>query len=433
MTADSLAMRPCGPIFGSIRPPGSKSLTNRALVCAALAEGPSLLTGALDSEDTRVMIESLRRLGIDVVHDPAARTLSVSGCGGRIPSRGAELYVANSGTSMRFLTALAGLGHGTFRIDGVARMRQRPIQDLLDALGQLGVEAVGESAGGCPPVVVRARGMAGGTATIAGDISSQFLSGLLMAAPYAQRPVELVVDGDLVSKPYVEMTLAVMHAFGATVENRQLRRFVVPPQRYAGRRYAIEPDASAASYFFAAAAVAGGCVAVEGLSRDSLQGDIRFCDCLARMGCDVRYEPDRTVVARQPGRPLGGVEVDMNAISDTVQTLGVVALFADGPTTITGVAHIRHKETDRIAALAAELRKLGAAVEEREDGLRIVPGDLHGAEIDTYDDHRMAMSLAVAGLAVPGVVIRNPACTAKTYPRFFEDLESLTRGASRGE
>lgn len=431
MTADSLAMHPCGPIFGSVRPPGSKSITNRALVCAALAEGPSVLTGALDSEDTQVMIASLRRLGIEVEHEPAGQTLRVSGCGGRIPSPGAELYVANSGTSMRFLTALTALGQGSFRIDGVARMRQRPIQDLLDALGQLGVEAVGESAGGCPPVVVRARGMAGGTARIAGDISSQFLSGLLMAAPYAQRPVELVVVGPLVSKPYVEMTLAVMHAFGVEVENHQLKRFLVPPQRYAGRHYAIEPDASAASYFFAAAAVAGGRVAVDGLSRDSLQGDIGFCDCLARMGCEVRHESDRTIVARQPGQPLRGIEADMNAISDTVQTLGVVALFAEGPTTITGVAHIRHKETDRIAALAAELRKLGAEVEERDDGLRIVPADLHGAEIETYHDHRMAMSLAIAGLAVPGVVIRDPGCTAKTYPRFFEDLESLTRGALR--
>lgn len=431
MTADSLAMQPCGPIFGSIRPPGSKSITNRALVCAALAEGRSILTGALDSEDTQVMIESLRRLGIEVEHEPAAHVLAVSGCAGQIPSRGADLYVANSGTSMRFLTALAGLGQGTFRIDGVARMRQRPIQDLLDALAQLGVEAVGESAGGCPPVVVHARGLPGGTATIAGNISSQFLSGLLMAAPYAQRPVELVVSGELVSKPYVEMTLAVMDAFGVTVENRQLSRFIVLPQRYRGRRYAVEPDASAASYFFAAAAVAGGRVAVEGLSRGSLQGDIRFCDCLAQMGCDVRYESDRTVVARDPDRPLRGIEVDMNAISDTVQTLGAVALFANGPTTITGVAHIRHKETDRIAALAAELRKLGAEVEERDDGLRIVPGNLHGAEIDTYDDHRMAMSLAIAGLAVPGVVIRNPGCTAKTYPRFFEDLQSLARGVRK--
>jgi 3-phosphoshikimate 1-carboxyvinyltransferase len=327
---------------------------------------------------------------------------------------------------MRFLTALATLGRGEFRIDGIARMRERPIRDLLDALRQLGVEADGLSPGGCPPVVIHAAGMPGGRATIAGDISSQFLSGLLMAAPYARRPVELVVSGELVSKPYVEMTLAVMRAFGVAVEGRELTQFVVPaPAAYVGREYAIEPDASAASYFFAAAAVTGGKVTVEGLSRDSLQGDVRLCGCLAQMGCEVEYGGQSTTVARNPHRPLQGIEVDMNAISDTVQTLGVVALFAEGPTTITGVAHIRHKETDRIAALAAELRKLGAEVDEREDGLGIVRGRLHGAEIETYNDHRMAMSLAIAGLAVPGVVIRNPGCTAKTYPRFFEDLRTL--------
>jgi 3-phosphoshikimate 1-carboxyvinyltransferase len=211
-----------------------------------------------------------------------------------------------------------------------------------------------------------------------------------------------------------------------TVECRALRHFVVPAAKtYIGRQYAIEPDASAASYFFAAAAVTGGRVVVEGLSRESLQGDVRFCDCLAQMGCEVRYGADRTTVARAADRPLRGIEVNMNAISDTVQTLGVVALFAEGPTTITGVAHIRHKETDRIAAVAAELRKLGAQVEEREDGLRIIPSRLRGAEIETYNDHRMAMSLAIAGLAVPGVVIRGPGCTAKTYPGFFEDLRAL--------
>jgi 3-phosphoshikimate 1-carboxyvinyltransferase len=247
-----------------------------------------------------------------------------------------------------------------------------------------------------------------------------------MAAPYAQRPVELVVSGELVSKPYVEMTLAVMRAFGVAAENRGLKQFVVPAgTTYRGRDYAIEPDASAASYFFAAAAVTGGEVTVEGLGRESLQGDVRFCDCLERMGCEVDYAADSITLARRPHQPLRGVEVDMNAMSDTVQTLAVVGLFAEGPTTITGVAHIRHKETDRIAALAAELRKLGAIVEEREDGVRIIPGPLRGAEIETYEDHRMAMSLAIAGLVVPGVVIRNPGCTAKTYPRFFEDLATL--------
>jgi len=222
------------------------------------------------------------------------------------------------------------------------------------------------------------------------------------------------------------MTLAVMHAFGATVERRGVESFAVASgQAYLGREYAIEPDASAASYFFAAAAVTAGRVTVEGLGRASLQGDVRFCDCLARMGCHVQYSESAITVGRAAERPLRGIEVDMNAISDTVQTLSAVALFAGGPTTITGVAHIRHKETDRIAALAVELRKLGAEVEEREDGLRIVPGALHGAEIETYDDHRMAMSLSIAGLAVPGVVIRDPRCTAKTYPGFFEDLATL--------
>lgn len=421
---ESIEIRPSGPVCGTIRPPGSKSITNRALVCAALAEGESLLTGALDSEDTRVMIESLGRLGIEVEHDPSAATIRVCGCGGVPPARQAELLVANSGTTMRFLTALVTLGHGTFRIDGAPRMRQRPIADLLEALGQLGADAASERANGCPPVVVRAAGLRGGRATIAGSISSQFLSGLLMAAPAAHRPVELEVSGELVSKPYVEMTLAVMAAFGVPVQTHQLRRFVIPAGRpYQGRRYAIEPDASAASYFFAAAAVTRGRVTVEGLGRPSLQGDVAFCDCLARMGCEVQYGPDSITVV---GGPLRGIDVDMNAISDTVQTLGAVALVADGPTTITGVAHIRHKETDRLAALAAELRKLGATVEERDDGLRIVPAPLRSAEIETYDDHRMAMSLALVGLAVPGVVIRDPKCTAKTYPGFFADLARLS-------
>jgi 3-phosphoshikimate 1-carboxyvinyltransferase len=426
MSVESMAIHPCGPIHGSIRPPGSKSITNRALVCAALAQGASTLTGALESEDTQVMIDALRRLGIQVDQAAEERTLRVSGCGGAIPAHGAELYVANSGTSMRFLAALATLGQGLFRLDGSARMRQRPIEDLLAALRQLGADVTSESPGGCPPVLIRAAGLPGGRATVSGAISSQFLSGLLMAAPYARSPVELTVSGELVSVPYVEMTLAVMRSFGVTVENRGLTQILLPAgKRYVGREYAIEPDASAASYFFAAAAVTGGRVTVEGLGRESLQGDVRFCECLARMGCHVHYGEASITVARGPQDPLRGIEVDMSSISDTVQTLSAVALMAEGPTTITGVGHIRHKETDRIASLAAELRKLGAHVEERDDGLRIAPGPLRGAEIETYNDHRMAMSLAIAGLMVPGVVILDPGCTAKTYPRFFEDLATL--------
>ncbi len=423
---DAIEIRPTGPLHGSIRPPGSKSITNRALVCAALADGESLLTGALDSDDTRVMIESLGRLGIAVEHDRAAASVRVVGCGGRAPATEADLDAANSGTTLRFLSAMLALGHGVFRLDGTPRMRQRPIADLLDALGQLGGDAACQSPGGCPPVVIRGRGLRGGRATVAGDISSQFLSGLLLAAPYAQSDVELVVEGPLVSRPYIDMTRGVMAAFGVAAAEEAPGRFHVRAgQRYRGIRYAIEPDASAASYFFAAAAITRGEVTVEGLSRGSLQGDVAFCDCLARMGCEVRYFDDCITVA---GRPLRGIEADMNAISDTVQTLAAVALLADGPTTIRDVAHIRHKETDRIHALAVELRKLGGEIEEYADGLRITPGELHGAEIDTYNDHRMAMSLALPGLVVPGVVIRDPACTVKTYPRYFQDLAGLRVG-----
>ncbi len=407
---------------GTIRPPGSKSITNRALICAALAEGKSSLRGALVSEDTEVMVEALRRLGIEVRWDEAGGNLAVSGCGGAVPAREADLYIANSGTSVRFLTALVALGHGRFRLDGTPRMRERPIHDLVEGLAQLGVRVRSEAGNGCPPVVVDADGMGGGKAKIRGDISSQFLSGLLMAAPYALRPVELTVEGELVSQPYVRLTLEVMKAFGVDVPAEDLRQFSIARGRYRGREYDVEPDATAASYFFAIAAITGGEVTVEGLSREGPQGDVAFCDCLAKMGCEVRDAGDSITVV---GRPLRGITIDMNAISDTAQTLAAVALFANGPTTITGVAHIRHKETDRIGSLATELRKLGAQVDELPDGLRIVPGPLHGAQIETYKDHRMAMSLALVGLRVPGVTILDPRCTEKTYPRFFEDLGRL--------
>lgn len=425
---ESIAISPCGPIRATVRPPGSKSITNRALVCAALAEGRSTLTGALASDDTRVMIESLRRIGINVESRDDGTVLVVEGMGGKFaaPPAGIELFAGNSGTTVRFLTAMLTLGRGRFRIDGVPRMRQRPIEDLLDALRQLGANVRSELATGCPPVVVEAAGLPGGTATVRGDVSSQFLSAVLMAAPYARQPVVLRVDGPLVSQPYVRMTLRVMGAFSVRVDESNLQEIRVPLEKYQPRTYAIEPDASAASYFFAAAAITGGSVTVEGLSRDSLQGDVVFVNLLERMGCDVTYGANAITVE---GGPLAGIVANMNALSDTVQTLAAVALFAVGPTTITGVAHIRHKETDRIAALATELRKLGAAVEERPDGLCITPGALRGATIATYDDHRMAMSLALVGLRVPGVVIENPSCVAKTYPRFFADLRSATRGA----
>ncbi|BCS31670.1 3-phosphoshikimate 1-carboxyvinyltransferase [Luteitalea sp. TBR-22] len=417
---DSVAIAPCGPLDARVRPPGSKSLTNRALVCAALADGPSRLTGVLDSEDTRVMIAALEQLGLALVVDRDAATIDITGCGGQLAVDRGEVWVANSGTTIRFLTAMLAAIGGHYRLDGVPRMRQRPMGDLLAALDALGASCRAESPGDCPPVVIDTRGLHGGTAVVGGDISSQFLSGLLMAAPYAAAPVDLRVDGPLVSQPYVHMTLGVMRAFGIDVDGSDLRRLTVPaPGRYRGTAYDIEPDASAASYFWGAAAIAGGTVTVEGLGSQALQGDVGFVECLRAMGCGVA---ETTTGLAVTGAPLRGIDVDMNAISDTVQTLAVVALFAEGPTRITGVAHIRHKETDRIGDLARELRKLGGLVEEHGDGLTITPAPLHGATIETYDDHRMAMSLSLAGLRVPGVVITNPACTGKTYPRYFEDL-----------
>jgi 3-phosphoshikimate 1-carboxyvinyltransferase len=438
---EPLAKLPCT----SMRVPGSKSITNRALVLAALTVSPeqrTVLDGALYSEDTEVMIHSLRRLGISIAQSPEAYVQWVRFSGDAdaewpvalcvakaaanqlVPAANAELFVANSGTSMRFLTAMVALGHGRYRLDGVPRMRERPIGDLLDALNHLGVKAVSEFGNGFPPIVIDANGLPGGTVHIKGGTSSQFLSSLLMVAPFAQSDLSIEVEGTLVSAPYVTMTVAMMRQFGLTISQDRPDRFRVPaPQKPQPlERYAIEPDASAASYFFGAAAITGGSITVSGLPMPGLQGDVHFVDMLERMGCSVECAESALTVH---GGRLRGIDVDMNDISDTVMTLGVVACFAEGPTTIRNVAHIRHKETDRLSALAAELRRIGADVVERADGLTITPAPLHGATIATYNDHRMAMSLALVGLKIPGIVIDDPACVAKTYPRFFEDLERL--------
>ena len=413
------------PPVATVRVPGSKSLTNRALIIAALAKGPSRLPGALDSEDTRVMVEALKQLGVKVEHDKEAALITVQGCAGRFPATKADLNVANSGTTLRFLTAALATSRGTYGIDGVPRMRQRPVADLLQALNGLGARARSELGTGCPPVLIEADGLQGGYAFVRGDVSSQFLSGLLMALPYSQEESIVEVEGALVSQPYVAMTLDVMRAFGVDPSNKRYRRFVVHPARYQGREYPIEPDASAASYFFALAALTGGTITIDDLGLASVQGDMEFVEVLAHMGCAVDRDVRKTTIT---GGPLRAVDVDMNAISDTVMTLAVVALFAEGVTRIRNVAHIRHKETDRIAALATELRKFGAKVDELPDGLVIdppPPSALKPAVIDTYDDHRMAMSFALAGLRVPGVTIRDPGCVAKTYPGFWNDLEAL--------
>lgn len=409
------------PVVGSIRPPGSKSLTNRALAIAALADGVTTLTGVLDSQDTQVMLESLRRLGFEVQTHLSSSKVTIEGLGGKIPAAEANLWLENSGTSIRFLTALCTLGHGTYRLDGNARMQQRPIKDLLDSLNEVGVKIRSELGTGCPPVVMETQGLPGGPATIAANTSSQFLSALLIAAPYAAQPMTLRLAGEMVSEPYVEMTLGVMRAFGvhAVRENGVYR---VGQGVYRSGNYAIEPDASAASYYFAAAAITGGRISVEGLHRHALQGDVQFVNALEQMGCEVIHEADRITVQ---GKPLRGIDIDMNGISDTAQTLAAVAPFAVGPTRIRNIAHVRHKETDRIGAVVTELRRLGVAAEEHDDGMTIVPGPVSAGEVQTYDDHRMAMSFALLGLRVPGIRILDPGCTGKTYPHFFTDLDRL--------
>lgn len=408
--------------------PGSKSITNRALILAALsAREGTRLTGILRSEDTEVMIHGLRQLGFEVNVDWSACVAKVRNMQAeRIPAGTADLYVANSGTTMRFLTALVSLGHGRYRLDGIPRMRERPIQDLLDALTQLGVDAQSEYGNGCPPVVVQTNHdtttSSSRVVSIRASLSSQFLSALLMIAPFRPRGLTIRLDGPRVSEPYIEMTVQMLRHWGASVtataEGYEVGSGV---QRLSD--YHIEPDASAASYFWAIPAVLGrGAIRVRGLTRRSMQGDVAFTDVLWRMGCRVVESEDGITVY---GGSLRGVDIDMNAISDTVMTLAAVALFAEGPTTIRNVAHIRHKETDRIRALATELRKLGASVDEYPDGLRISPGTAKAAVIDTYNDHRMAMSFALVGLRVPGVTINNPGCVAKTYPGFWQDLERL--------
>jgi 3-phosphoshikimate 1-carboxyvinyltransferase len=421
----SLEIRPLAKKPHVVTPvPGSKSITNRALVLAALTGG-GRITGALRSEDTEVMLDSLDRLGFSVepFWDDAAIEIQSPRRGRIIPARLADLDVKNSGTTMRFLTAVLALGTGRYRLDGVKRMRERPIQDLLDALREAGVHASSETRNGCPPVIVDAEGLRGGEISVRGEVSSQFLSGLLMAAPFADTDVTLRVDGPLVSIPYVAMTLAMLGQFGLVAHHDDYRVFRVPGRQEGGvEEYAVEPDASAASYFLAAAAITGGTVTVPGLGKSSLQGDVAFADVLGRMGCTVTWDERGITIA---GGPLQGIDVDMNAISDTVMTLAAVAVFAEGPTTIRNVGHIRHKETDRLAALATELRRVGAGVDESGDGLVIRPVPLHGATVSTYDDHRMAMSLALVGLRVPGIVIAEPGCVAKTYPGYFDDLERL--------
>ena len=414
------------PFDAVVELPGSKSYSNRALLVAALARGRSEITRALFSDDTRYMQRALEALGVRVRADEALQSFVVDGVDGRFPASQATLEIGNAGTAARFLTAAVALGRGTFVIDGSPAMRKRPIQPLLDGLQALGVDAESREGTGCPPVVVRAQGIAGGRARVRGDVSSQYLSALLMAAPYAARDVEIEIEGDLVSAPYVTMTMSTMHEFGVQVECLGDRRFrVASGQHYEGRRYAVEPDASGASYFFAAAAVTGSRVIVPRLGRRSAQGDLGLLDVLARMGCEVLIEAD-TITVQGPAR-LRAVEADFTRMGDVATTLMAIAPFADGPVTVRGIAQTHYEESDRPVAAATELRRMGLQVESTWDSVTIHPGSPQPCEVQTYDDHRIAMSFAVTGLRAPGIAIANPDCVSKTFPEFFEVLASLTK------
>lgn len=427
----ALSIEPAsGPVDAIVELPGSKSLTNRALLVGALAEGRSLIRHALFSDDTRAMHDALTRLGIRVEADEAAAGYVVHGRGGRIPAGDAELSIGNAGTAARFLTAAVALGHGRYLIDGTPRMRRRPIEPLLDGLRQLGADARAHFDNGCPPVVVRASGLPGGVARLRGDISSQYFSALLLAGPYAQRGVEVEVLGELVSAPYVDLTAGIMADFGVPVEKEDGRRYHVRPGgHYRGREYAVEPDASTASYFFAAAALTAGRVRVPRLGRGSGQGDLGLLDVLERMGCTVLRE-DEAIEVHGPRR-LHGVEADFTRMGDVATTLAAIAPFADGPVLIRGIAQTHYEESDRPVAATAELRRMGIRVEDDHDSLLIHPGHPRPAVVQTYDDHRIAMSFAITGLKAPGIEIADPGCVAKTFPAFFETLARVTGRASR--
>jgi len=421
---------PSHPPDQTIHLPGSKSLTNRALVAAALANGRSRLDGILIAEDTRLMMDALAGLGIRIEANGELQRAVVHGGSGYWPRDEADLFCGNAGTVLRFLTAACSVGYGDYRLDGTPRMRQRPLGDLVTALRDLGATIGFEMDEGYCPVRIKADGLRGGKTRFADTASSQFVTAVLLAAPRAMADVMIEIAGTLPSRPYVEMTLSVMEAFGTSaVWDINSNRFIVPAaQTYQATNFTIEPDATAASYFFAAAALTGGRITIPGLGTDSRQGDVRFVDVLEKMGCTVERGPDETTVRGPADGVLHGIDVDLIDMPDVAQTLAVVAAFADGPTRIRNVANLRIKETDRLAALATELGELGVPTEIHCDGISILPDHPPiAARIRTYDDHRMAMSFALAGLRLDGVAIRNAECVRKTFPEFFDLWQSLGR------
>jgi 3-phosphoshikimate 1-carboxyvinyltransferase len=421
------------PLDATVELPGSKSFTNRALLIAAMAEGRSTIRQALFSDDSLDMARALCALGIPVRRSPESHEFVVDGRAGAIPVEDCTLDVGNAGTAARFLAAFTAVGRGRYVLDGSARMRERPIQPLLDALVLLGAGARSLAGNGCPPVEILADGLSGGRTRVDASQSSQYLSALMLVGPVLRDGLIVDVDGDVPSRPFVDLTASSMRAFGADVTvTADCRRVTVAAgQRYCARDYTVEPDATAASYFFAAAAITGGRVRVPGLGRGSAQGDLGFVDVLRQMGCATHLGEDYAEVIGPAGDGLRGADVDLRGISDTFLTLAAIAPFAREPVRIRGVGHTRAQESDRVAAAVKELRRLGAAVDEAPDGLTIYPSEerLHGADVETYGDHRVAMSFSLVGLRVPGVRIVDPGCTAKTFPEYFSILDRVTAPA----
>lgn len=418
---------------GQIRLPGSKSVTNRAWVLSALARGETRLLHPLWSDDTFYMMRALRGFGVEMRGAEGDSSVTVRGAGGKFPARDADVFVGNSGTTIRFLSAASALGNGGFSFSGIDRMKERPIQDLVDALRSVGAEIDYAEREGFPPIVVHGKGLRGGNLRIRGNVSSQYLTAVLLAAPCMENPLRVTVDGELISKPYVRMTLRMMGQFGVDVENRDFREFLVPNGGYASPGdYEVEGDASSASYALAAASVGEGTVRVLGVDGDSMQGDVQFAELLREMGAEVSYG-NGFVECRRGEFPLRPIDLDLSAIPDAAMTAAVLCLFARGKSSIRGIRSWRVKETDRLNALACELRKAGADVFTTEDSISVEPPNrILPAAFETYDDHRMAMCMSLVAYGIregESIRIHDPLCVAKTYPDYWKDLKSLSGGA----
>jgi 3-phosphoshikimate 1-carboxyvinyltransferase len=413
-------VQPRSKLDGEVTVPGSKSYAARAMVIGALASGITVLKNHLHAEDTDYMLRGLEAFGVGFLETPSG--LLIRGIAGETATPMNPVFLGGAGTAVRFLTTVAGISGGQVVIDGNDRMRKRPVQDLLDALEPLGIVARSINGNGCPPVVIEEGEFVGGRTTLRGGKSSQFVSSILLAGPYSRGGVEVEVTEDLVSRSYVDLTMEIMKDFGAEVTHENYRCFRVRPSVYCGRQYVVEGDLSSASYFFAAAAITGGRIRVQGINPRSKQGDRGFLDVLEAMGCRVNRGDSWVEVF---GGPLRAVDIDMKAMPDSAQTLAVVAAFARGTTCLSGIGHLRLKESDRLTSLERELGKLGIHATTADDRLIVHGGDPQGGEIETYKDHRMAMAFAVAGLRVPGVVIRDPECVSKSFPDFWTVLEEL--------